>query len=391
MALTNGFLSQRIERVATSATMAMTQAARDLKAQGRDIISLSAGEPDFETPEHIRDAARLAMNSGHTRYTAVDGIADLKMAIRDKFNRDNNLSYTPAQINVSPGGKAVLYNALAVTLNAGDEVIIPAPCWVSYPEMVKYCGGDPVVVSCGADTKYKLTADMLSAAITDKTKWLMLNSPSNPTGAAYTADELLALAEVLRAHPHVLILSDDIYEHLVYDNFIFATMAQVAPDLFDRTLTMNGVSKAYAMTGWRIGYGGGPEWLIAAMRKFMGQTTSNPSSVSQWAAVAALNGPQKFLEGWKASYQRRRDLMVTRINAMSGLSCQTPPGAFYVFVDCSAVTDDDADLAMSILHEQGVATVPGSAFHAPGHLRLSYAASDEELNEACDRLDSRFT
>lgn len=384
------FLSDQISRVATSATMAMTQAARDLKADGRDIISLSAGEPDFDTPEHIRDAAKVAMSSGHTRYTAVDGIAELKAAVAEKFQRDNGLIYSSSQINISPGGKAVLFNALAVTINEGDEVIITAPCWVSYPEMVKFCGGRPVVIPCTAQTGYKLTAEVLEAAITPKTKWLMLNSPSNPTGAAYSAAELGALADVLRAHPHVLILSDDIYEHLVYDDFEFATMAQIAPDLTDRILTMNGVSKAYAMTGWRIGYGGGPEWLIAAMRKFMGQSTSNPSSVSQWAAVAALNGPQQFLDGWRKTYQKRRNFMVSQINAIEGLSCLTPPGAFYVFVDCSQVTDDDAGLAMSILQDNGVATVPGTAFHSPGHLRLSYAASDAELNEAVIRLANRF-
>jgi len=384
------FLSTRITQVATSATMAMTQAARDLKAQGRDIISLSAGEPDFDTPEHIRKAATEAMNAGHTRYTAVDGITELKDAICQKFKRENELDYTPAQINVSPGGKAVLFNALAVTVNQGDDVIVPAPCWVSYPEMVRLCQGTPVIVPCGAQTGYKLTPEMLEEAISSRTKWLMLNSPSNPTGAAYTAQELEALADVLRAHPQVMILTDDIYEHLVYDDFKFATMAQVAPDLYDRTLTMNGVSKAYAMTGWRIGYGGGPDWLIAAMRKYGGQTTSNPSSVSQWAAVAALNGPQDFLDGWRTAYVRRRDMMVSRLNAMKGLSCQTPPGAFYVFVDCTQAADDDAALAMSLLQEQGVATVPGSAFHAPGHLRLSYAASDAELTEACDRLAGRF-
>ncbi|WP_409433319.1 pyridoxal phosphate-dependent aminotransferase [Litorimonas sp. RW-G-Af-16] len=383
-------LSDRISRVATSATMAMTQAARDLKAQGRDIISLSAGEPDFDTPVHIRDAAKAAMDAGQTRYTAVDGIAELKAAISAKFSRDNGLTYSASQISVAPGGKPVIFNALAVLVGAGDEVIVPAPCWVSYPEMVRLCDATPIIVPCGADTDYKLTPDALAAAITPRTKWLMLNSPSNPTGAAYTSNELEALANVLRDHPQILILCDDIYEHLVYDDFKFATMAEVAPDLFERTLTMNGVSKAYAMTGWRIGYAGGPDWLIGAMRKYIGQTTSNPCSISQWAAVAALNGPQDFLNDWRTAYARRRDMMVQRLNGMKGLSCQAPPGAFYVFVDCSAVTDNDSDLAMSLLREQGVATVPGSAFHAPGHLRFSYAASDEELREACDRLEARF-
>ena len=384
--MTDTRLSNRITRIGASATMAITQTARDMRGSGRDVISLSAGEPDFETPEHIRQAAALAMNSGATRYTAVDGIPEIKEAIIQKFQRDNNLTYTAEQINVSPGGKPVIFNALAVTVEPGDEVIIPAPCWVSYPDMVKLCGGTPVVVPCGVKTGFKITADTLASVITPRTKWVMLNSPSNPTGAAYTADELRALADVLRGHPKVMILSDDIYEHLVYDDFKFATMAEVAPDLFDRTLTMNGVSKAYAMTGWRIGYGGGPDWLIAAMRKYMGQTTSNPASISQWAAVAALNGDQSFLENWRKTYAARRDTVVARLNAMSGVSCLTPPGAFYAFADISAVTSDDAKFALQLLEETGVATVPGSAFYAPGHIRLSYAAAISELDAAMDRL-----
>lgn len=367
--------------------MAITQTARDMRANGRDVISLSAGEPDFDTPQHICDAAIAAMNAGATRYTAVDGIPELKDAIVQKFMRDNGVSFSTDQINVSPGGKPVIFNALAVTVEPGDEVIIPAPCWVSYPDMVKLCGGTPIVLPCGADTKFKLTAKALEAAITPQTKWLMLNSPSNPTGAAYSAEELKALATILRDHPQIMILSDDIYEHLVYDDFEFATLAQVAPDLADRILTMNGVSKAYAMTGWRIGYAGGPSWLIAAMRKYMGQTTSNPASVSQWAAVAALNGDQSFLEGWRATYAVRRDRVVSRLNAMVGISCLTPPGAFYAFADVSAITDDDAGFALKLLKESGVATVPGSAFYAPGHIRLSYAASLEELDAALDRLE----
>lgn len=384
--MTDTRLSNRITRIGASATMAITQTARDMRGSGRDVISLSAGEPDFETPEHIRQAAALAMNSGATRYTAVDGIPEIKEAIIQKFQRDNNLTYTAEQINVSPGGKPVIFNALAVTVEPGDEVIIPAPCWVSYPDMVKLCGGTPVVVPCGVKTGFKITAGTLASVITPRTKWVMLNSPSNPTGAAYTADELRALADVLRGHPKVMILSDDIYEHLVYDDFKFATMAEVAPDLFDRTLTMNGVSKAYAMTGWRIGYGGGPDWLIAAMRKYMGQTTSNPASISQWAAVAALNGDQSFLENWRKTYAARRDTVVARLNAMSGVSCLTPPGAFYAFADISAVTSDDAKFALQLLEETGVATVPGSAFYAPGHIRLSYAAAISELDAAMDRL-----
>ncbi len=386
--MTDTRLTDRITAIGASATMVITQTAREMKAAGRDIVSLSAGEPDFDTPEHIRAAAVTAMDAGATRYTAVDGIAELKTAIIAKFERDNDLRFNPSEINVSPGGKPVIFNALAVTVGSGDEVIIPAPCWVSYPDMVRLCGGTPIVVACGSQTGFKLTADALEAVITPRTKWLMLNSPSNPTGAAYTADELQALAEVLRAHPQIMVLSDDIYEHLVYDGFAFATMAQVAPDLGDRTVTMNGVSKAYAMTGWRIGYAGGPEWLIAAMRKYMGQTTSNPASISQWAAVAALNGPQDFLDGWRTTYAARRDHVVARLNAMQGVSCLTPPGAFYAFADISAVTDDDAGFALRLLEDTGVATVPGSAFYAPGHIRISYAAAMEDLDIALDRLEA---
>jgi len=344
--------------------MAITQTARDMRAKGRDVISLSAGEPDFDTPLHIRDAAIEAMNSGQTRYTAVDGIPELKDAIIQKFSRDNQLEYSADQINVSPGGKPVIFNAFAVTVGAGDEVIIPAPCWVSYPDMVKLCGGVPIIVPCGSDTGFKLTAKALEAAITPKTKWLMLNSPSNPTGAAYTADELSALADVLRAHPQILILTDDIYEHLVYDDFSFSTIAQVAPDLFDRTLTM---------------------------RKYMGQTTSNPASVSQWAAVAALNGDQSFLNDWRRTYEGRRNRIVSRLNEMPGVSCLTPPGAFYAFADISKITDNDAAFALKLLEETGLATVPGSAFYSPGHIRLSYAAATSELDAAMDRLNKFLT
>lgn len=384
--MTDTRLSDRILRIGASATMAITQTARDMRAAGRDVISLSAGEPDFDTPQPIRIAASEAINAGATRYTAVDGIPELKAAIIDKFERDNTLRYTAGQITVAPGGKPVIFNALAVTVGVGDEVIIPAPCWVSYPDMVKLCGATPIIVPCHADTDFKLTPGALKAALTPQTKWLMLNSPSNPTGAAYTAEELRALAEVLRAHPHVMILCDDIYEHLVYDDFEFATMAQVAPDLFDRTLTMNGVSKAYAMTGWRIGYGGGPSWLIDAIRKYMGQTTSNPASMSQWAAVAALNGDQSFLTGWRETYAARRDRVVAGLNALSGVSCLTPPGAFYAFADITDITDSDADFALRLLEDTGLATVPGSAFHAPGHIRLSYAAAMSELDDALERL-----
>jgi len=360
--------------------MAMTQMARDMRAQGREVISLSMGQSNFDTPVHIREAAAKAMADGKTRYTAVDGITELKAAICEKFKRDNDLDYKPNEINVSPGGKAVLFNALAVTVSAGDEVIIPAPCWVSYPDMVRLCGGNPVIVPCSAAQGFKITPEQLAAKITPRTKWLMLNSPSNPTGAVYSANELAALANVLREHPQVLVLCDDIYEHLVFDGAKFSTMAQIAPDLKDRVLTMNGVSKGYAMTGWRIGYAGGPEWLIAAMAKYMGQTTSNPSSISQWASVAALDGPQDFIKDWRADY-------------LDGLSCETPPGAFYVFVDCAAHLKgrSDAQLAIDILQKTGVASVAGSAFYMAGYLRLSYGVDMAELETAFDRLTAYLT
>lgn len=368
--------------------MAMTQAARERRQSGRPVISLSMGQPDFATPDHILAAASRAMTDGHTGYTAADGITELKQAIIGKFARDNGLNFTAAQINVSPGGKAVLWNALAVTVGPGDEVIIPAPCWVSYPDMVKLTGATPIILPGGAD--FKITAEQLDTAITPATRWLMLNSPSNPTGAVYSAEELGALAAVLRLYPKVMVLTDDIYEALVFGDAKFATMASVAPDLIDRTLTMNGVSKAYAMTGFRIGYGAGPEWLITAMRKFIGQTTSNPCSVSQWAAVAALNGPHDFLDGWRSQYRTRGQAMTTALNA-AGLPCTVPDGAFYVFANCTDVMAakgfaTDADLAMALLEEAGVATVPGSAFYAPGHLRLSYAASMEEITQACENI-----
>ena len=377
-------LSPAIDSVPQSATMAMTQAAREA---GPRVISLSAGEPDFATPEHIIEAASRAMRDGHTGYTAVDGIPELKDAIAEKFARDNGLDFAPSQISVGPGGKAVIWNALFVTCGPGDEVIIPAPYWVSYPSMVRLTGAEPVIVPGNA--AFKLTPDALAAAITPRTRWLMLNSPGNPSGAVYSRDELSALAKVLRAHPHVMVLSDDIYEALVYDG-AFATLASVAPELSERVLTMNGVSKAYAMTGFRIGYAGGPDWLIAAMRKFMGQTTSNPATPSQYAAVAALRGDHGFLDSWRAAYVRRRDVMVDRLSE-AGLHAETPPGAFYVFANCEAAMGaggfaSDSDFAMALLKEGGVATVPGSAFGSPGHIRLSYAASNPQIAEACDRI-----
>jgi aspartate aminotransferase len=375
--------------------MAITQLARDMRAKGVDVIGLSAGESDFDTPAHIGEAAARAIKDGQTRYTAVDGIPELKEAVAAKFKRENNLDYDVSEINVSPGGKPVIFNALAVTLNPGDEVIIPAPCWVSYPGMVSLLGAKPVVVSCDAAANFRLSADALERAITPKTKWLMLNSPSNPTGSAYSARDLSEIAQVLRRHPDIHILCDDIYEHLIYGDFEFATLASVAPDLKDRVLTMNGVSKAYAMTGWRIGYAGGPAWLIKAMAKYMGQTTSNPASISQWAAVAALNGPQDFLGKAREAYDVRRHDVVKSINDIRGLSCRMPEGAFYAFFDCSSFLkasehkspfESDTDFVQTLLEKTGVALVPGSAFHAPGFVRLSYAADPKLLDEACARL-----
>jgi aspartate aminotransferase len=368
--------------------MAITQKVRTLKAEGKDVIGLGAGEPDFDTPDHIKQAAVEAIKAGQTKYTNVDGIPELKQAICDKFARDNDLAYTPGQINVSPGGKPVIYNALVATLNPGDEVIIPTPCWVSYPDMVKLAGGVPVMAKPGAG--FKLEPETLDALITHKTKWLILNSPSNPTGTAYTRADLLGLAEVLRKHPQVWILTDDIYEHLVYDRFEFTSMAYVAPDLWERTLTMNGVSKAYAMTGWRIGYAGAPRALIGAMAKVMGQTTSNPSSISQWAAVAALNGPHDFLAERNAIFKKRRDLVVERLNAIEGISCSTPDGAFYVFPDCTGLLGGkhktDVDFANALIDDVHVGVVPGTAFQAPGHFRISYSVDTDDLMRACDRI-----
>jgi aspartate aminotransferase len=393
-----GFLSATLDRVKPSPTIAVTNRARELAAAGRDIIGLSAGEPDFDTPEHIREAAKRAIDAGHTRYTAVDGIPELKRAICAKFARDNGLTYTPAQVSVGTGGKQVLYNALMATLNPGDEVIVPAPYWVSYPDMVLLAGGTPVIVECPLDTGFKMTPAALEAAITPRTKWLIFNSPSNPTGAAYTAAELKALTDVLMRHPHVWVMADDIYEHLVFDDFVFATPAQVEPGLYDRTLTVNGVSKAYAMTGWRIGYAGGPAHLIRAMGVIQSQSTSNPSSVSQWAAVAALDGPQDFLPAFRAAFQRRRDLVVAGLNACPGISCPKPEGAFYVYPSIAGcigktsaagtrITDDEA-FATALLDETGVAVVFGAAFGLGPAFRVSYATSDAVLEEACRRIRS---
>ena len=391
-----GFLSDRLSRIKPSPTIAMTTRAAELRAKGRDIISLSAGEPDFDTPVHVRDAAKAAIDAGHTRYTAVDGTPSLKRAISDKFARENGLDYAPSQVTVGTGGKQILFNALMATLDEGDEVIIPAPYWVSYPDMVLLAGGKPVIVECGIDQGFRLTPEALEAAITPRTKWLILNSPSNPSGAGYDRAAMQALTEVLLRHPQVWILSDDIYEHLVFDGFEFVTPAQVEPRLKDRTLTMNGVSKAYAMTGWRIGYGAAPEALIKAMAKLQSQSTSNPCSVSQYAAEAALTGPQDYITESRAVFQRRRDLVVAGLNACPGIDCPTPQGAFYVYPSIkgligkttaagATITDDEA-FANALLDETGVAVVFGAAFGLSPHFRISYATSDEQLTEAVSRI-----
>ena len=390
------FLSDAINRIKPSPTVAMTGRAAELKAQGRDIIALSAGEPDFDTPEHIREAGKAAIDAGHTRYTTVDGIAELKRAICDKFARENGLDYTPDQVSVASGGKQILFNALLATVNPGDEVIIPAPYWVSYPDIVALAGGVPVILPCPAEDGFRLTPDALRAAITPRTKWLILNSPSNPSGAAYDAAQMKALTDVLLDFPQVWVLTDDIYEHLVFDGFTFVTPALIEPRLKDRTLTMNGVSKAYAMTGWRIGYGAGPVALIRAMAKLQSQSTSNPSSISQYAALAALTGPQDYIDMSREAFQRRRDLVVDGLNDCPGLSCPVPQGAFYVYPSIAdligtvsaggtAITDDEA-FANALLDETGVAIVFGAAFGLSPHFRVSYAASDDTLREAIARI-----
>ena len=390
------FLSQTLARVKPSPTIAMTGRAQQLAAEGKDIITLSAGEPDFDTPEHIREAAKAAIDAGHTRYTAVDGMPALKRAICEKFSRENGLDYSQAQVSVGTGGKQILYNALMATLNPGDEVIIPAPYWVSYPDMVLLAGGTPVIVPAGMEAGYRITPEQLEAAITPRTKWLILNSPSNPSGAGYGADHMRALTDVLMRNPHVWVLADDIYEHLVFDDFRFVTPAQVEPNLKDRTLTMNGVSKSYAMTGWRIGYGAGPEVLIRAMAKLQSQSTSNPSSIGQYAALAALNGPQDYIETSRAIFQRRRDLVVAALNDCPGISCPVPQGAFYVYPSIheligktsagGTVIKDDEAFATALLDETGVAVVFGAAFGLSPHFRVSYATSDAVLADACARI-----
>ena len=390
------FLSQTLARVKPSPTIAITGRARELAAEGRDIISLSAGEPDFDTPLHVREAAKAAIDAGHTRYTAVDGIAELKAAICDKFRRENGLDYTPAQVTVGTGGKQILYNALMATLNPGDEVIIPAPYWVSYPDMVLLAGGTPVIIEGEMQNGYRITPEQLEAAITPRTKWLIMNSPSNPTGAGYAEEHLRGLTDVLMRHPQVWVLADDIYEHLVFDDFRFATPAQVQPGLKDRTLTMNGVSKAYAMTGWRIGYGAGPEMLIRAMAKLQSQSTSNPCSISQYAALEALNGPQDYIHTSRAVFERRRNLVVAGLNECPGIVCPKPEGAFYVYPSIRDLIgktsaagrriENDEDFASALLDETGVAVVFGAAFGLSPHFRISYATSDDILTDAVARI-----
>ena len=388
--------SSALARVKPSATLAVTARARELKREGRDVIGLGAGEPDFDTPENIKEAAIAAIRRGETKYTDVDGLPELKAAVAAKFARENGLTYAVNQIHVAPGGKTVIYNALLATLSPGDEVIVPAPYWVSYPDMVLLAGGEPVTVVGHEADGFKLKPAALEAAITPRTKWLILNSPSNPTGAAYTGAELEALAAVLRRHPQVWILTDDMYEHLIYGDFDYRTIAEVAPDLYERTLTVNGVSKAYAMTGWRIGYGGGPKPLIDLMRKVAGQTTSNPSSVSQWAAVEALNGPQDFIGERAKHFEARRDLVVSMLNQATGIRCATPEGAFYVYpsiegligktTEGGTVIDSDDTFATELLDAEGVAVVQGSAFGLSPYFRISYATSETVLEEACGRI-----
>jgi aspartate aminotransferase len=391
-----GLIAHALARVKPSPTMAITAKAREMKAAGFDVIGLGAGEPDFDTPDNVKQAAVEAIKRGETKYTAVDGIPELKRAIASKFQRENGLTYKPSEITVGSGGKQVLYNTLIATLNPADEVIVPSPYWVSYPDIVLLAGANPVIVETSEEDGFKLMPKALAAAITSKTRWFIFNSPSNPTGAAYTRDEIKALTDVLLKHPQVWVLSDDIYEHLVYDGFEFTTPAQVEPKLKDRTLTMNGVSKAYSMTGWRIGYGGGPEPLIKAISTLQSQSTSNPCSISQWASVEALEGPQDFLKDWVKSFQERRDLVVSMLNQAKGIHCPKPEGAFYVYPSCKGVIGkttrdgkeigNDEDFATALLQEEGVAVVHGAAFGLSPFFRISYATGIEALEEACRRI-----
>jgi len=391
-----GFIADSLNRIQPSATIAVSTKARQLKAAGRDIISLSAGEPDFDTPENVKTAAIRAMAAGKTKYTDVDGIPELKAAIVRKFARDNGLDYKPSQISVGTGGKQVIYNALLATLNPGDEVVIPAPCWVSYADIVMLAGAKPVFAETRLEDDYKLKPEALEAAITPKTKWVIFNSPSNPTGAAYSKDEIKTLTDVLLRHEQVWMLSDDIYEHLIYDGLTFHTPASVEPRLMARTLTMNGLSKAYCMTGWRLGYGAGPETLINAMRKLQSQSTSNPCSITQWAAIEALDGPQDFIAKNNEKFVERRDLVVGMLNQANGLRCPKPQGAFYVYPNCAGAMGKtsasgmaiatDADFVTALLEEEGVAVVHGAAFASSPAFRVSYATSNEALEEACRRI-----
>jgi aspartate aminotransferase len=391
-----GFISDSLNRIQPSATIAISGKAMALKAEGRDIIGLSAGEPDFDTPDNIKEAAITAIRKGYTKYTNVDGIPELKKAIVAKFKRENGLDYKVSQVSVGTGGKQILFNALMATVNPGDEVIIPAPYWVSYPDIVMLAGGKPVFVETTIEHGFKLQAEQLERAITPKTKWFVFNSPSNPSGAAYSKAELKKVTDVLARHPHVWVLTDDMYEHLVYDDFAFTTPAQVEPTLYERTLTMNGVSKAYCMTGWRIGYGAGPEPLIKAMSKLQSQSTSNPSSIAQWAAVEALNGPQDFIPANNKVFKERRDLVVSMLNQAKGLSCPIPEGAFYVYPSCKAamgkkapsgnVIKNDEDFVTELLAAEGVAAVHGAAFGMSPFFRISYATATEVLEDACNRI-----
>jgi aspartate aminotransferase len=390
------YISAALNRIQPSATLAMTARVSAMKAQGIDVIGLSAGEPDFDTPDFVKEAAIAAIRSGQTKYTLVDGTVALKDAIRSKFKRDNGLDYGLDQVTVNVGGKHTLFNAIVATVDAGDEVIIPAPYWVSYPDIVAFAGGVPVVIAAGAAQNYKISPQQLDTAITPRTRWLVLNSPSNPSGAAYSPDELKALGEVLRRHPHVMLMTDDMYEHVWYADFAFATMAQVCPDLYDRTLTVNGCSKAYAMTGWRIGYAGGPAWLIKAMGKLQSQSTSNPCSIAQAAATAALGGPQGFLDDRNAAFRKRRDMVVAMLNDAPGLDCPMPEGAFYVYPDASGcmgkktpdgmLIDSDAKLIDYFLDTARVAAVHGEAFGLSPAFRVSYATSEAILKDACVRI-----
>jgi len=390
------FIADSLSRIKPSPTVALTGKVAELKAAGRDIIGLGAGEPDFDTPDHVKQAGIDAINRGDTKYTAVSGTMALREAIAGKFKRENGLVYAPDQITVGCGGKQVLYNAFMATLNPGDEVIIPAPYWVSYPDMVLLAGGAPVIVEAGINSGFKMSAEALEAAITPRTKWFLLNSPSNPTGAAYSRDEMRALADVLLRHEHVRVMTDDIYEHIIYGDFEFTTMAQVEPGLYDRTLTVNGLAKAYSMTGWRVGYAGGPKDIIAAMNKVQSQSTTHTSSISQAAGVEALNGPQDFMTDWVETFRTRRDLVAAALDAMPGLSCPTPDGAFYVFPSCAGAIgkktpggmaiNNDTDFVTGLLEDEGVAVVQGAAFGLEPHFRVSYATATETLEEAMVRI-----